>query len=89
MNSLEQLAANNEHILNFFQTGSVQRAAIEEFARAIINGCLTAARTEIVSQTNIDDTTNPQLKSYLNGNNGGIIDAVYAIKYHFGMIKDE
>jgi hypothetical protein len=36
MNNIEHLAANNERILNFFQTGPVQCDAIEEFAQAII-----------------------------------------------------
>jgi hypothetical protein len=38
-NRIEELAQFNERILNFFQTGPVQRAAIEEFAELIIREC--------------------------------------------------
>jgi hypothetical protein len=36
---IEELAQCNERILNFFQTGPVQRAAIEEFAELIVREC--------------------------------------------------
>lgn len=36
---IEELAQCNERILNFFQTGPVQRAAIEEFAELIVKEC--------------------------------------------------
>ncbi len=38
-NRIEELAQCNERILNFFQTGPVQRAAIEEFAELIVREC--------------------------------------------------
>jgi hypothetical protein len=37
---IEELAQCNERILNFFQTGPVQRAAIEEFAELIVRECM-------------------------------------------------
>ncbi len=36
---IRQLAKCNERIQNFFETGPVQRAAIEEFAELIIREC--------------------------------------------------
>ena len=36
---IEELAQCNERILNFFQTGPVQRAAIEQFAELIVREC--------------------------------------------------
>jgi hypothetical protein len=36
---IRELAKFNERIENFFQTGPVQRAAIEEFAELIIREC--------------------------------------------------
>lgn len=37
---IKQLATCNERIENFFLTGPVQRAAIEEFAELIIEKCI-------------------------------------------------
>ena len=36
---IKQLAKCNERIQNFFETGPVQRAAIEEFAELIVREC--------------------------------------------------
>ena len=36
---IKELAQGNERILDFFQTGPVQRAAIEDFVEAIIREC--------------------------------------------------
>ncbi len=36
---IRQLAKCNERIQNFFETGPVQRAAIEEFAELIVREC--------------------------------------------------
>ncbi len=36
---IRELAVNNERIMTFFETGPVQRAAIEDFARAIVREC--------------------------------------------------
>ena len=40
---IRQLAKCNERIQNFFETGPVQRAAIEEFAELIVRECATLA----------------------------------------------
>jgi hypothetical protein len=37
---IKELAQFNEHIRNFFETGPVQRAAIEEFAQLIVRECM-------------------------------------------------
>ena len=37
---IRQLAKCNERIQNFFETGPVQRAAIEEFAELIVQECV-------------------------------------------------
>ena len=39
---IRELANCNERIQNFFETGPVQRAAIEEFAELIVQECLEA-----------------------------------------------
>ena len=44
---IEELAKCNERIQNFFETGPVQRAAIEQFAELIINECFGILETEI------------------------------------------
>ena len=36
---IQELAQCNERIQNFFETGPVQRAAIEEFAELIVREC--------------------------------------------------
>ena len=41
-NRIEELASCNERIQNFFETGPVQRAAIEQFAELIVRECITA-----------------------------------------------
>ena len=43
---IEELAQCNERILNFFQTGPVQRAAIEQFAELIVQECVNVLREE-------------------------------------------
>ena len=40
---IQELAQGNERILNFFQTGPVQRAAIEDFVEAIVQKCIEQA----------------------------------------------
>ena len=37
---IEELASCNERIQNFFETGPVQRAAIEQFAQLIVRECM-------------------------------------------------
>ena len=43
---IEELAKCNERIQNFFETGPVQRAAIEEFAELIVRECAVLCRWE-------------------------------------------
>jgi hypothetical protein len=58
----------------------------EAFAESIIRDCIGVALNELVDEELInsgkyDDSD----MSYLSGNNGGVVDAVYAIKQHFGV----
>ena len=39
---IKELASCNERIQTFFETGPVQRAAIEQFAELIIQECITS-----------------------------------------------
>jgi len=55
-NRIEELAQCNERILNFFQTGPVQRAAIEEFAELIVQECI-----DTVLDSSVEYTTRPQV----------------------------
>jgi hypothetical protein len=40
---IKELASCNERIQSFFETGPVQRAAIEQFAELIVRECAKAA----------------------------------------------
>ncbi len=58
----------------------------ESFAELIIRDCIGVALNELVDEELIksgkyDDSD----ISYLNGNNDGVVDVVYAIKQHFGV----
>jgi hypothetical protein len=53
---IEELAQCNERILNFFQTGPIQRAAIEEFAELIVQECI-----DTVLDSSVEYTTRPQV----------------------------
>ena len=44
---IQELAQGNERILDFFQTGPVQRAAIEDFAEAIVRECAKVSEDDI------------------------------------------
>ncbi len=55
-NRIEELAQCNERILNFFQTGPVQRAAIEQFAELIVRECI-----DTVLDSSVEYTTRPQV----------------------------
>jgi hypothetical protein len=46
-NRIKEIAKFNERVYNFFETGPVQRAAIEEFAELIILDCVKNAVEEI------------------------------------------
>jgi len=43
---IRELAKCNERIQNFFETGPVQRVAIEEFAELIVRECAVLCRWE-------------------------------------------
>ena len=69
---IRQLAKCNERIQNFFETGPVQRAAIEEFAELIVRECL--AQVDKVDEMLEDDSEK-----------AGVAWVGYAIEKHFGV----
>ena len=56
----------------------------EKFAELIVKECVKIALDERVSEE-IDESNDIEDRCYLRGNNGGIVDAVVAIKQHFGV----
>ena len=72
---IEELAQCNERILNFFQTGPVQRAAIEQFAELIVKECI-----------DIVEGLSPGYQDYRNQIEDAFCrDCVAKIKYEFGV----
>jgi hypothetical protein len=72
---IEELAQCNERILNFFQTGPVQRAAIEEFAELIVRECI-----------GIVENISPGYADYRNQIEDAFRrDCVEKVKEHFGV----
>ena len=59
---IKELAKCNERIENFFVTGPVQRAAIEEFAELIVREC--ANRATWAQDTNEEDIGGEVLKHF-------------------------
>ena len=57
----------------------------EKFAMLIVQECMRVALDEIVPDSEIDKTDDIKDRCYLRGNNGGIVDAVVAIKQNFGI----
>jgi hypothetical protein len=57
----------------------------EKFAELIIKECISKALEERVDEELIVVESNGTDKAYFRGNNGGIIDAVCAIKLHFEL----
>ena len=57
----------------------------EKFAELIVRECVKIALDEIVADEEIDKSDDIEDRCYLRGNNGGIVDAVVAIKQHFGV----
>jgi hypothetical protein len=57
----------------------------EKFAELIIRECMKVALDERVSDEEIDKSDDIEDRCYLRGNNGGVVDAVVAIKQHFGV----
>ena len=59
--------------------------AMATFAELIVRECMKVALDERVSDEEIDKSDDIEDRCYLRGNNGGIVDAVVAIKQHFGI----
>lgn len=59
--------------------------SLEKFAELVVRECMRVAMDEIVSDEDIDNTKAIEDRCYLQGNNGGVVDAVVAIKQHFGV----
>ena len=57
----------------------------QKFAELLIQECINAALEEIVSDEEIEDVESEGDRCYLEGNNGGVVDAVAAIKERFGV----
>ena len=58
---------------------------MERFAELIVRECVKIALDERVVDEEIDKSDDIEDRCYLRGNNGGIVDAVVAIKQHFGV----
>jgi len=58
---------------------------VERFAELIVRECVKIALDERVADEEIDKSDDIEDRCYLRGNNGGIVDAVVAIKQHFGV----
>ena len=58
---------------------------LEKFAELIVLECMKESMAEIVSDENIEQESDPLLREYLKGNNGGIVDAVVRFRNHFGV----
>lgn len=61
---------------------------LQRFAELIIAECKLAAREEIVRDSDIDAESDPLVKEYLKGNNGGVVDSIVAIQQHFFGIEE-
>ena len=57
----------------------------EKFAKLIVMKCVEVALDERIAKEEIDKSDDIEDRCYLRGNNGGIVDAVIAIKQHFGV----
>lgn len=61
---------------------------IEKLAELIIAECKKVALGEIVQDTDIDSHSDPLLREYLKGNNGGVVDSIVAIQQHFFGVEE-
>lgn len=52
---IKQLAECNERILNFFQTGPVQRAAIEQYSELLITEAIAVVQKRYMGDNNRED----------------------------------
>jgi hypothetical protein len=57
----------------------------EKFAQLIVMKCVEVALDERIAKEEIDKSDDIEDRCYLRGNNSGIVDAVIAIKQHFGV----
>ena len=57
----------------------------EKFAELIVEECIKVSLDERIEQKDIDDEYDKEIREYLCGNNSGIVDAVIAIRKHFGV----
>jgi hypothetical protein len=58
---------------------------LEEFVGQVVAECIRAALDERVVDVQIEAERDALFKSYLKGNNAGVVDAVVAIKQRFGI----
>jgi hypothetical protein len=82
MNELIKELANEA---GFIASAPTLSPTLEKFAQLIIAAGISAALSEIVEDDHIATERDVLLKSYLKGNNSGIVDAIAAIKQHFGI----
>ena len=76
---IKELASCNERIQSFFETGPVQRAAIEQFAEFIVRECL--ARGKLTQSQIVFNGS----EEYNAGREMGIEVFMNQIKQHFGI----
>ena len=58
---------------------------LEAFAKLIVKECIEKSLEERIDPDLIEQEQDIEDRCYLRGNNSGIIDAVCAIKQHFGV----
>ena len=58
---------------------------MEKFAQLIVMKCVEVALDERIAKEEIDKSDDIEDRRYLRANNSGIVDAVIAIKQHFGV----
>jgi hypothetical protein len=76
---IKELANCNERIQNFFETGPVQRAAIEQFAELIVRECVESMQVNLITETQ----PVPGTMDYIQ--NHTINLCANTVKKHFGV----
>lgn len=61
---------------------------INKFAELIIAECKQVSLNEIVKDSDIEAYSDPLLREYLKGNNGGVVDSIVAIQQHFFGVEE-
>jgi len=74
---IKELAKCNERIQNFFETGPVQRAAIEQFAELIVRECYEHCKGQMLDKEVAD--------TYELTYNDGVSDCAIGLLQHFGV----